>query len=101
MANKRIIDVDVVNSITETDYIFINQNSTLKQIQKSDIQKPTYTADEVGALPKTTKALPNPKNLVIIQGGVRTQYDGSTQIELNVDTTATLTEAKQFLGIDE
>ena len=53
MANKRIIDVDVVSTINENDFLFINQQQSLKQIKKSDIPKPSYTADEVGALPKT------------------------------------------------
>lgn len=49
MANKRITDVDEVSVINSTDSLFINQNGTLKQIKKSNIPKPTYTSDEVGA----------------------------------------------------
>lgn len=55
MANKKITDVDVVSVINDTDFLFINQGDALKQIKKSDIPKPTYTAEEVGALPDTTK----------------------------------------------
>lgn len=55
MANKKITDVDIVSVINDTDYLFINQGDALKQIKKSDIPKPTYTAEEVGALPNTTK----------------------------------------------
>lgn len=38
--------------------------------------KPSYTAEEVGALSKATKALPNPYKL-IFTGGVTAEYDGS------------------------
>lgn len=96
MANKRIIDVDVVSTINENDFLFINQQQSLKQIKKSDIPKPSYTADEVGALPKTTKTLPNPKHFVITQGEQKKRYDGSTEVELDL---ATLSEVKTFLGI--
>lgn len=37
MANKRIIDVDTVESLNSYDSIFINQNNSLKQINKSNI----------------------------------------------------------------
>lgn len=39
MANKKITDVDIVSTINDTDYLFINQNSTLKQIQKTNVIK--------------------------------------------------------------
>lgn len=55
MANKKITDVDVVSTINDADYLFVNQGQSIKQIKKSDIPKPTYTAEEVGALPYTTK----------------------------------------------
>ena len=71
MANKRIIDVDVVDTTTENDYIYINQNQALKQIKRSSIPKPSYSAQEVGALPDTTTTLPNPKNFVIVQGDLK------------------------------
>ena len=55
MANKKITDVDVVSTVSDADYLFVNQGQSIKQIKKSDIPKPTYTADEVGALSKDTK----------------------------------------------
>ena len=55
MANKKITDVDVVTTLTDSDYLFVNQGQSIKQIKKSDIPKPIYTASEVGALPVGTK----------------------------------------------
>lgn len=55
MANKKITDVDVVSTVSDADYLFVNQGQSIKQIKKSDIPKPIYTAEEVGALPDTTK----------------------------------------------
>lgn len=49
MANKKITDVDVVTTLTDSDYLFVNQGQSIKQIKKSDIPKPIYTASEVGA----------------------------------------------------
>ena len=37
MANKRITDVDVINSLNSDESFFVNQNSSIKQINKSDI----------------------------------------------------------------
>lgn len=48
-------------------------------------QKPTYTADEVGALPKTTTSLPNPKKIKFT-GAVTDEYDGSTEKTINIPT---------------
>ena len=39
MANKKITDVDVVSTINDADYLFVNQNSAIRQIKKSDIIK--------------------------------------------------------------
>lgn len=47
--------------------------------------KPTYTADEVGALPKTTTTLPNPKKIKFT-GAVSDEYDGSTEKTINIPT---------------
>lgn len=55
MANKKITDVDVVSTVSDADYLFVNQGQSIKQIKKSDIPKPIYTAEEVGALSKDTK----------------------------------------------
>ena len=39
MANKKITDVDVVSTINDADYLFVNQNSAIRQIKKSNIIK--------------------------------------------------------------
>lgn len=46
-------------------------------------EKPSYTADEVGALPNTTTTLPNP-NALTFTGAVTGSYDGSSPIEINI-----------------
>ena len=46
-------------------------------------KKPSYTADEVGALPKTTTALPNPKKIKFT-GAVTDEYDGSVEKTINI-----------------
>ena len=37
MANKRITDVDIVNSLDSNESFFINKNNAIKQIKKEDI----------------------------------------------------------------
>lgn len=37
MANKRITDVGVIDSLNSNESFFVNQNSTIKQIKKEDI----------------------------------------------------------------
>lgn len=37
LGDRKITEVDIVSALNDTDYIFINQNSSLKQIQKSSI----------------------------------------------------------------
>ena len=37
MANKRITDVDYIDSLSNNGSFFVNQNNTLRQISKSDI----------------------------------------------------------------
>lgn len=46
-------------------------------------EKPSYTAEEVGALPNTTTTLPNP-NTLTFTGAVTESYDGSSPIEINI-----------------
>ena len=83
MANKKLTEVTTVSTINDADYLFVNQNQAIRQIKKSDIPKPTYTADEVGALPNTTTTLPNP-NALTFTGAVTGSYDGSSPIEINI-----------------
>ena len=37
MATKKIIEVDVVNSLSDSDTIFVNSDNSLKQISKSNL----------------------------------------------------------------
>ena len=37
MANKRITDVDFINSLTSNESFFVNHNNSIKQINKSDV----------------------------------------------------------------
>ena len=45
--------------------------------------KPTYTATEVGALPSSTTALPNPKKIKFT-GAIIGEYDGSSEKTFNI-----------------
>lgn len=58
--------------------------------------KPTYTADEVGALPNTTTTLPNPKKITFT-GAVTDEYDGSAEKTINIpkQSSYTLPQAKE------
>lgn len=78
ITTKNITSVDEVQSVDNTDKVFVNDNGSFKQISVSNLMKqapsgvteetdptvsewakqptkPTYTADEVGALPVGTK----------------------------------------------
>ena len=37
MATKKIIEVDVVNSLSDSDTIFVNSDNSLKQIPKTNL----------------------------------------------------------------
>ena len=65
----------VNNPIEETD-------PTVPEWAKQP-EKPSYTAEEVGALPNTTTTLPNP-NTLTFTGAVTESYDGSIPIEINI-----------------
>ena len=91
MANKKITDVDVVSTVSDADYLFVNQGQSIKQIKKSDIPKPTYTAEEVGALPNTTiipTTLPNPNSLTFT-GAVTGSYNGSARVSVEIPSAVT------------
>lgn len=48
--------------------------------------KPSYTANEVGALPNTTSTLPNPHSLTIKQNGeTKGTYNGSSAVEIDLE----------------
>lgn len=56
MASKKITEIDIISSMTDEDMVYINQGNALKQIKKSNMPKPKYTATEVGAVDKTNVA---------------------------------------------
>lgn len=68
MANgeKQIINVDVVSALNDTDFLFINQGSALKQIKK----------------PNAT--LSNPNALTIKKGNTTLTYDGSGAVSIEI-----------------
>ena len=37
MPNKKMTDVDIVSVLNDTDYLFVNQGQSIKQIKKSDV----------------------------------------------------------------
>lgn len=66
MANKKITDVDVVSTINDADYLFVNQNSAIRQIKKSNIIKdiPVDTTLSVAGQAADSKATGDAINLV-------------------------------------
>lgn len=56
MASKKITELDIVTSMTNEDMVYINQNQAIKQIKKSNMPKPKYNAEEVGAVDKNNVA---------------------------------------------
>lgn len=53
MANKKITDVDIVSSVTDDDYLFINQGAAIKQIKKTTIFK--RLTDSINTLTNSLK----------------------------------------------
>lgn len=107
MATKKITEVDIVNSLSDSDTIFINSSNSLKQISKSNLVikgdtgavgadgKSAYayaveggytgTESEFAAklaeeMPET---LPNP-NALTFTGAVSGSYDGSEPLTVNI-----------------
>ena len=72
--NKTLDDLGIQEKGT---YITKETDPTVPAWAKAET-KPTYTADEVGALPKTTTTLPNPKKIKFT-GAVTDEYDGSVE----------------------
>ena len=89
ITTKNITSVDEVQSVDNTDKVFVNDNGSFKQISVSNLMKqapsgvteetdptvsewakqptkPLYTADEVGALPVGTKYRPRHQILQMI-----------------------------------
>ena len=95
ITTKNITSVDEVQSVDNTDKVFVNNNGSFKQISVSNLMKqapsgvteetdptvsewakqptkPSYTADEVGALPVGTK-IPTKTSDLINDSGYLTQ----------------------------
>lgn len=95
ITTKNITSVDEVQSVDNTDKVFVNDNGSFKQISVSNLMKqapsgvteetdptvsewakqptkPSYTADEVGALPVGTK-IPTKTSDLINDSGYLTQ----------------------------
>ena len=128
ITTKNITTVDEINTINSSDTVFVNKDGTLKQVSIENVMKnapvsneidptvpdwakqeskPSYTADEVGALPSDTlipsklsdltndrgyitldnipEKLPNPFKLVFT-GDIDVEYDGSEQKEVALPT---------------
>lgn len=59
--------------------------------------KPTYTASEVGALPDTTKYLPNPKP-IRFTGAFTGSYDGTKDVTVNIPVVSGETSPVGFVN---
>ena len=101
MATKKITEVDVVNSLSDSDTIFINSSNSLKQISKSNLGmkgdtgksayayavEGGYTGTEAEFAAKLAEemptALPNP-NALNFTGAVTGTYDGSEPLTVEI-----------------
>lgn len=101
MATKKIIEVDVVNSLSDSDTIFVNSSNSLKQISKSNLVikgadgksayqyavEGGYTGTEVEFAAKLAAeiptTLPNP-NALTFTGAVTGSYDGSEPLTVEI-----------------
>ena len=79
-----VSDEKIANAVEEymTTHPFTETDPTVPDWAKQP-EKPSYTAEEVGALPNTTTTLPNP-NALTFTGAVTGSYDGSSPIEINI-----------------
>ena len=101
MATKKITEVDVVNSLSDSDAIFINSSNSLKQISKSNLftkgadgksayqyaVEGGYTGTEAEFAAKLAAeiptTLPNP-NALTFTGAVTGSYDGSAPLTVEI-----------------
>ncbi len=86
VGNKTLDDLGIQPKGT---YLTKETDPTVPAWAKTEA-KPTYTADEVGALPKTTTTLPNPKKIKFT-GAVTDDYDGSVEKTINIPTGSSYT----------
>ena len=101
MTTKKITKVDVVNSLSDSDTIFINSSNSLKQISKSNLftkgadgksayqyaVEGGYTGTEAEFAAKLAAeiptTLPNP-NALTFTGAVTGSYDGSAPLSVDI-----------------
>ena len=105
MATKKITEVDTVNSLSDSDAIFVNSSNSLKQISKSNLVikgadgksayayavEGGYTGTEAEFAAKLAEempaTLPNP-NALTFTGAVTGSYDGSQPLTVNIPSGA-------------
>lgn len=98
MATKKIIEVDTVNSLSDSDTIFINSSNSLKQISKSNLVtkgdtgksayayavEGGYTGTEAEfAVKLAQEKFANP-NALTFTGAVTGSYDGSEPLTVEI-----------------
>ena len=103
MATKKIIEVDVVNSLSDSDTIFVNSSNSLKQISKSNlvIKGDTgksayqyavdggYTGTETEFAAKLAKEKFANPNALTFTGAVTGSYNGSAPLSVNIPSAVT------------
>lgn len=98
MATKKIIEVDAVNSLSDSDTIFVNSSNSLKQISKSNLftkgadgksayqyaVEGGYTGTEAEFAAKlAAEKFANP-NALTFTGAVTGSYDGSEALTVEI-----------------
>ena len=98
MATKKITEVDVVNSLSDSDTIFVNSNNSLKQIPKTNLvikgdtgksayqyaQEGGYTGTEAEFAAKLAQEKFANPNALTFTGAVTSSYDGSEAKTINI-----------------
>lgn len=67
MANKKIVDVDVIESLNDDECIFVNSNGTLKQISKSILHAGLIGSTEFNAAKQEANAYTDQNALSLLQ----------------------------------
>ena len=98
MATKKIIEVDVVNSLSDNDTIFVNSSNSLKQISKSNLVtkgadgksayqyavEGGYTGTEAAFAAKLAQEKFANPNALTFTGAVTGSYDGSEPLTVEI-----------------
>lgn len=94
MANKRITDVDFINSLNSNESFFINQNNTIKQINKNNVVLPvsslgiTASADELNKLDGVISTTTELNYVHGVTSNIQTQIDDAkAQIDDKAQTS--------------